>query len=90
MVTLETRKYNIISQITSLNNEIAIQELENFIRNITMQLYYSNLIKPMKKDLILNDMIQEQQYNGVNRQYFDSIVQEMDIKEPINELIAMV
>ena len=90
MVTLETRKYNIITQITSLNNELAIQELENFIRNITMQLYYSNLIKPMRKDLVINDMIQEQQYNGVNRQYLDSIVQEMDIKEPINELIAMV
>jgi len=90
MVTLETRKYNIITQITSLNNELAINELENFIKNITMQLYYSNLIKPMKKDLVIDDMIQEQQYIGVNRQYLDSIVQEMDIKETIYELIAMV
>jgi len=90
MVTLETRKYNIITQITSLNNEFAIQELENFIKNITIQLYYSNLIKPTKNDLVIDDMIQEQQYKGVNRQYLDSIVQEMDIKEPINELIAMV
>ncbi len=90
MVTLETRKYNIITQITSLNNELAINELENFIKNITMQLYYSNLIKPMKKDLVIDDMTQEQQYIGVNRQYLDSIVQEMDIKETIYELIAMV
>ena len=89
MVALETRKYNIISQLTSINNEFVISELEHFMESINLQLFYSNLIRPMKTDLIINDMILEQQYKGVNREYLDSLVQEIDIKETFEELIAM-
>jgi len=88
MVTLETKKYNIISQIITLNNERVVSEVEDFVRNISLQLYYNELFKPIKKDLIIDEMIKTQQYRGVNRQYFDNLVQELDIQDPINELIA--
>ncbi len=90
MLSLETRKYNIITQITALNNELAIRELEGFIQNITAQLFYPDVLKPMKEDLLISEMVNQQQYKGVNRSKFDTIIQDIDIKEPINELIAII
>lgn len=90
MPTLETRKYNIISKITEMENEMAIQELENFIKKISLELYHLNIIKPLKNDLPVEDIILEQKYNGINRQDFDRLVEELDVKEPIELLIAMI
>jgi hypothetical protein len=90
MPTLETRKYNIISKITEMENEMAIQELENFIKKISLELYHLNIIKPLKNDLSVEDIILEQKYNGINRQDFDRLVEELDVKEPIELLIAMI
>lgn len=90
MATLETRKYKIISQITALNNESAIQELESLIKKISFELYHSNIIKPIKRNQSVESMISDQKYKGMDRKYLDELVQEMDIKEPIGELIALI
>jgi hypothetical protein len=90
MATLETRKYKIISQITALNNESAIQELESLIKKISFELYHSNIIKPIQSNQSVESMISDQKYKGMDRKYLDKLVQEMDIKEPIGELIALI
>lgn len=89
MITLETKKINLISQIITFNNEKIISELENFIKNISHQLYQSELFKPIKKELIIDEMIIEQNFTGVNKQKIENIITDIDIQEPISELIAM-
>jgi hypothetical protein len=90
METIETKKYNIISQIITFNNERIISEVENFIRNISLQLNFNDLFRSIKKDLKVEEMMKEQHFKGINKQYFDSIVQDLDIQEPFSELIAMI
>jgi hypothetical protein len=89
MITLETKKINLISQIITFNNEKIISELENFVKNISLQLYQSEVFKPIKKELIIDEMIIEQNFTGVNKQKMENIITDIDIQEPISELIAM-
>jgi len=83
MITLETKKINIISQIITFNNERIIIEVENFIKNISMQIFNNEIFKPIKKKLVIEEMIKEQNYKGVDKQYFDKIIEDLDIQEPI-------
>ncbi len=89
MITLETKKINLISQIITFNNEQIISELEHIINAISLQSHYSKLFKPVKADLFISEMIKDQNYNGVNRQKFESIITDLDIQEPISELLSI-
>ena len=47
------------------------------------------IFKPIRKSLSVQEMIQEQNYTTINRTYFDDLVQNIDIQEPIEELLLM-
>ena len=48
----------------------------------------STLVKPMRKTLTLEDLIQEQNYQGGNQKRFDQKAAKLNIMEPIEELLA--
>ncbi|GAA4401911.1 hypothetical protein GCM10023187_16560 [Nibrella viscosa] len=47
------------------------------------------ITKPMQATLTVEEMIQRQNYKGINRQELDRIAHEMDIQESYEELVAM-
>lgn len=46
-------------------------------------------IKPLRKDLTLDQLLAEQQFKGFDRQELDSLIEEINIQEPIEELLAL-
>ena len=90
-MNLEARKYNLISKITHIQNEVDIARLEVVFKNIEGKSeLLKKLAKPMRKKLDVNELVKEQGFKGVDRQKFDAIIKELDIKEPIEKLIAAI
>ena len=87
-MNLEARKYKLISQITHLQSEVDIAQLEIIFKNMTGNNdLLKKLAKPMRDKLDINQLIKEQGFNGVDRKKFDALIKELAIQEPIEELL---
>ena len=90
-MTLEARKYKLISQITSLKNEAEITRLEVVFKNLVAnEDLLQKLAKPMRKHLDIAELVKAQGFKGVDRKKFDALIKDLDVKEPLNELLAMI
>lgn len=47
------------------------------------------VFKKKRKTISVEDLKREQNYQGFNRAEFDRLVKELDIQEPIEDLLAM-
>jgi len=90
-MTLEARKYKLISQITSLKDEAEVTRLEVVFKNLTAgNDLLQKLAKPMRKRLDIDELVKEQGFKGVDRKKFDALIAELDVQEPIEELLASI
>ena len=48
------------------------------------------LAKPMLKKLDIDELVKEQGFEGVDRKMFNALITKLDVKEPIEELLAMI
>ena len=51
-------------------------------------LFY-RVVKPVREKITVEDLIHEQNYKGFDRAAFDKLVTELDIQDPIEELLAI-
>ena len=86
---LDSRKYKIITQITDIQDESEILELEKYIEQLTQKRILDELTKPMKKSISVEEMISEQNYEGIDKDKFENLVEELAIQEPIEDLLEM-
>lgn len=92
--TLDSLKIDLIVEITHLDDEISLRRLRENIQEIKKQPtekqleMLEKLAKPIRKKTDIDELIKEQNWKGVNREKFDRLVKEMDIKEPLEQLIA--
>ena len=47
------------------------------------------VVKPVREKITVEDLIQKQNYKGFDRAAFDKLVTELDIQDPIEELLAL-
>ena len=87
MLNIETRKYKIISQITYLDEAYQIKQIEEFLKRVFSDVENADIFKPIKKDIDIEKMIKEQNYKGINREFFDELIDEIDVKEPLEYLL---
>ena len=89
MLNIETRKYKIISQIANLDKTYQIQQIEEFLKKVFSDVKNRNqdIFKPIKKDINVEDMVKEQNYKGINRVTFNELIDEIDLKEPLEYLL---
>ncbi len=90
MLAIETRKYYIISQVMQFNNDQIIGMLETFLASLVMQSQFPEIFKPLKKNLDIDSMKNLQNYKGVNKEDFFAQANELEIKESLSELLAIV
>lgn len=82
---LESQKLHLIRQILQLNDEALIDELITLVKNKT-PLPISTAIQP---HFDIETIKQKQGYQPFNRAEFDQLVKELDIQEPLEDLLAM-
>jgi len=82
MIDTEKRKKRIISKIDHLENDFALQQIEKFLNAIFEYKELSGgVIKPVRKQISVEEMIKEQNFAGINRQEFDELISKIDILE---------
>ena len=92
--TLEKRKANLIVRISRLDKEESVQQIEAIVRLVEKLTTEKQLeilkrvSRPTRKKLDIGEMIKEQNWKPIDRKEFDRLVKEIDIQEPIEQLIA--
>jgi hypothetical protein len=86
------RKYDLIDKIIHLKNNYVLEEIETLLRVVEKESIADNalksIIKPIKKTLDIEALKREKNYKGVNRKRFNRLIKELNVTEPIEELLA--
>ncbi len=90
-MSLEAQKLDLINKITLVESEELLSELQVLFNQWQdKELFLKSLVAPVRKKTDLDEIIKAQNYKGFNRKEFDKLVKEIDIQEPVEELIKMI
>ena len=91
---LELRKYHLISLIIALQDEDSLTALEAYLAHKNTlndtDLLLAKLAKPMRKTISVEELVREQGYRGIDMLEFQALIKEINITEPIEELLASI
>ena len=92
MASAESIKLDIISQITLLNDATVLAQLAHVLKQNRSKKndMLSQLNKPRRKTLNIDVLKQEQNFTQFNRPRFDQLIKELNIQEPIEQLLQMI
>jgi hypothetical protein len=87
----EKRKRIIISKIQQVKDELLLQQIEaDLNRTIENSNAQNTVIKPLRPSISVDEMVEEQNYSGINRADFDQLINDLDIQEDLVELLKTV
>ncbi|NCU33322.1 MAG: hypothetical protein EOM23_10445 [Candidatus Moranbacteria bacterium] len=87
----EKRKRIIISKIQQVKDELLLQQIEaDLNRTIENSNAQNTEIKPLRPSISVDEMVEEQNYSGINRADFDQLINDLDIQEDLVELLKTV
>lgn len=91
IVTLETKKNNILKIIRSINNDAVIDEIGNKVAEVLSKGSFLDSYEGLIEDKIdLQKLSEEQNYQGINLTEMKSLSKEIGIKETTAQLIKMI
>ncbi len=87
---VSNRKYRLIEMITDLEDEKSLFELEAYLTALRgREADYRGVIKPLREEVSVALLIEEQSYKPVSKAEVDQLAAELDIEDPIEELLQM-
>lgn len=90
-MTVETKKYQIIKRITEIEDEALLTKLESLLNDYSQDYgALLSLVKPIRKKLDIEVLKKEQNYQGVDKKEVDQLIEEIDLQEPLEELLEMI
>ena len=93
MKTIESRKLDIIKVVMDIQNEEALSKFEGeatkLKNNQNGKPSIQDAIKPIRKNISLEQLKKEQNYQPISYEAFRQLADKIEIEEPIEELLAM-
>lgn len=90
-VGFQLRKLTIKQRVDIITTEVALGRLENFLNEITLSTPTSTgIFKPIKKNISVKQMMKAQKYHGIDPDILDNITRELNVVEPLEELLKSV
>ncbi|MFM9948274.1 MAG: hypothetical protein ACKV1O_10080 [Saprospiraceae bacterium] len=83
------RKGYLISAIQAIQDEQELAAVEQYLKVLHAKRQYGDIIQPMRASISIEAMKIEQAYKGFNGETFDTLAADLDIQEPVEELLAM-
>ena len=90
----------LISFIITLQQEEAVAAFERIVpalkktvkskKKVSQKEDLTHFARPIRENITVEELMQEQQFTVFDRKGFDQIIKKMDIKEPIEELLAQI
>jgi len=90
-INIKDRKLRLIQRIKALDNEQTLSKIEARLDSseATNTDVFNNIIKPIRKQLTVADMIEEQNYHPITKERFYEKVEKLNIEESLEDLLAM-
>jgi hypothetical protein len=89
MGNIAAQKDYLINLISSIEDEAALTRVKEVLEKIRQQdELVAMLTKPMPETLDVEAIKRRQNWKGVDRAKWDSLIEEMDIQEPVETLLA--
>ncbi len=82
---LNTRKFKLIARIEAVQRPEELKKLEELVD----QALPGSIIKPLRKELTLAELLEEQNFKGFDRNELDQLIDSIGIEEPLEDLLAM-
>jgi len=90
---IDALKISLISRISVLSNEEMLRQLEQILmprESADPADILYRLSRPMPKKLDIDALILKQRFRGVDRAKFNRLVRQINIQEPLEQLLAAV
>jgi hypothetical protein len=89
MGSIAERKYHLIQLISSIEDEKTLAQMQEELEEIQRRgSLLAKLTKPMKKTLDVEELKREQNWKPVDMEEWHRLAEELDIQEPIEQLLA--
>ena len=89
-LNLDSRKQQLIQRIVQIKEEKHLLILEQYVMDIEQEnIDFEAIFKPAKKTITVEELIEEQNYKGIDKAKMDRLIDEMDIQEPLEDLLKM-
>jgi hypothetical protein len=98
-MSIAEKKLSLLERIMKLSyDEECWEKLELFVEDMekkiiatkTPEELLAKFVKPRKENIDIEALIKEQNYQGYNSKRADALVKEMNIQEPIEDLLKMI
>ena len=90
-MTIEAKKYHLIEQIMAIQEEALLNRLEILLNNLTQENQaLLKLIRPTREKLDIERLAQAQNYQGVDQDKMNRLIEEIALDEPFEDLIEVV
>ena len=80
---IDIKKMDIFKQVIAIESIQMIETIESYVREI------SSIFAPTKADITVESLKKEQNYQAIDKKEFDELVDELDIREPLEDLLLM-
>ena len=86
---IDSRKIEIVKQIALIDSVKMIEAIENYIQNVQFYDEFEEIFSPMKKNITVEALIEEQNYQNIDRKKFNQLVEELNIEESLEDLLLI-
>ena len=87
-MTIEKLKYEILAEIVKTNDEAILNSIKEMLLKVSSENdLFNRIVKPTREKITVEDLIREQNYKGFDKEKVDKLIKEMDIQDPIEELL---
>ena len=90
-IPLSIRKNKLLSELALIESEGVIAQIEEIVaKEADTRSKLDKISRGIRKGVTLEQMKTEQNYKGTSYAKIQTLAREMDLQEPIEELIAMI
>jgi len=86
---LDSRKYRLIQAIMDMEDEAMLAKFEGLIAADTDVELLEKMMQPTRPHVTVAELVKEQNYKPIPREEFYQLADELDIQEPIEDLLKM-
>jgi len=86
--SIDKKKVQIIEDINQIVSEEQLDEIANYLNQLKYIEENKAIFKGIRDSVTIEALMEEQVHKGIDEEEFDKLVDELDIQEPIEDLIA--
>jgi len=85
---IDNKKVLIIKDINSIASEEHLDEIASYLSRLKYIEENKDVFKGIRDSITIEELAREQNYKGIDKEEFDRLVKELNIQEPIEDLLA--